>query len=628
MFSKLAIGHRLITLIAVTSLTLVIIGSTAFFAISYASDSSKSLHNKVNQTNNLSQLISGLQKNFVDTLNNLNAGTITWIDAENRVKSSRAQFNQDWNTIKQGASNLGLINKDLAQVNIAYDEFLKLGSNHSRASLELFILNDLNAMVDPFLSSVTAYSNQLTTEAELSFKNSEQTLNTTLYAGLFLLLAGLTASVVIGFLIRQSIISPVSIIAETVRQVKQENTSARTKLSGSDELSQLGFALDQLLDEKVATLVQAEKENEALNESIIELLEGTSQLSERDLTVKLTVNEDITGPVADALNLVTKETAEALAKIRQISSLVEESSGLVNQQTAKVTQVATQERSLLEQTIKKLERVSQNMNQIARWCQSSHQIAQRASSSTDKAYTAVTNTVSSMGDMRDSISETEKRLKRLSERSQEISGIVDMINNIAERTHVLALNASMQAAAAGEAGRGFAVVADEVQRLAESSRNSTSQIGSLVRNIQIETSEAVENMNNSISLVVDGSKRAEEAGQRMKETQDTTAELVSAVEKISDRSILQAKEVESLRLQSDKIKQSTQVTGNELKRQSVHTARLQQAALELTNTVTVFTIPEEMISTNTLSELLTLPQVEVEESEPELGGNDYLKAAG
>lgn len=626
MFSRLAIGHRLIVLIAVTSLTLLIIGSTAFFALSYASDSSHSLHDKVNQTNNLSQLISGLQKNFVDTLNNLNTGTVTWVEAEQKVTEAQTQFNREWSSLKQSASDIGMINKEVQHVNLAFDEFLKLGSNHSRASLELFILNDLNALVDPFLNSVSQYSNQLTTEAEQSFRQSEQTLNTVLYAGIFLVIASLVASIVIGFLIRQSITRPVSIIANTVSQVKQEDTSARTALSGSDELSQLGIALDQLLDEKVATLVRAEQENEALNESIIELLEGTSQLSERDLTVKLTVNEDITGPVADALNLVTKETAEALAKIRQISGLVEESSTLVNQQTSKVTQVAAQERSLLEQTIKKLERVSQNMNQIARWCQSSHQIAQRASSSTDKAYTAVSNTVSSMGDMRDSISETEKRIKRLSERSQEISSIVDMINSIAERTHVLALNASMQAAAAGEAGRGFAVVADEVQRLAESSRNSTSQIGSLVRNIQIETSEAVENMNNSISLVVDGSKRAEEAGQRMKETQDTTAELVSAVEKISDRSILQAKEVESLRLQSDKIKQSTQVTGNELKRQSIHTARLQQASLELTRTVSVFTIPESLTTAQTLPELLALPTVEVEESDE--ADSDYLKVAG
>ncbi len=626
MFSRLAIGHRLIVLIAVTSLTLLIIGSTAFFALSYASDSSHSLHDKVNQTNNLSQLISGLQKNFVDTLNNLNTGTVTWVEAEQKVTDAQAQFNREWSSLKQSASDIGMINKEVQHVNLAFDEFLKLGSNHSRASLELFILNDLNALVDPFLNSVSQYSNQLTTEAEQSFLQSEQTLNTTLYIGIFLLITSLVASIVIGFLIRQSITRPISVIVNTVSQVKQENTSARTALSGSDELSQLGIALDQLLDEKVATLLRAEQENEALNESIIELLEGTSQLSERDLTVKLTVNEDITGPVADALNLVTKETAEALAKIRQISGLVEESSTLVNQQTSKVTQVAAQERSLLEQTIKKLERVSQNMNQIARWCQSSHQIAQRASSSTDKAYTAVSNTVSSMGDMRDSISETEKRIKRLSERSQEISSIVDMINSIAERTHVLALNASMQAAAAGEAGRGFAVVADEVQRLAESSRNSTSQIGSLVRNIQIETSEAVENMNNSISLVVDGSKRAEEAGQRMKETQDTTAELVSAVEKISDRSILQAKEVESLRLQSDKIKQSTQVTGNELKRQAIHTARLQQASLELTRTVSVFTIPESLTTAQTLPELLALPTVEVEENDE--ADSDYLKVAG
>ena len=621
MFSKLAIGQRLIILIALSAITMLLIGGTSYYALLFASDSAKSLQVKVNETNDLSHVVTDLQNGFVETLNSLNAGTLTWVEADQRVMASQTQFAKDWASLQQSAFDHGMTKKQVDDVNRAYAEFQKLSQSHSRASLELFILNDFSVLVSPFLTSLNDFSNQLAAEAKQEFKDSEQTLSTVTLIGELLLVAGIAASLIVGFLIRKSITTPISVLAETVSEVKQKNTSARTELSGVDELSQLGMALDQLLDEKVAALEKAEQENDTLNESIIELLEGTSQLSDRDLTAKLTVNEDITGPVADALNLVTRETSEALAKIHQISSLVEESSGLVNQQTSKVTQVATQERSLLDQTIKKLERVSQSMNQIARLSQSSQQIAHRASSSTDKAFTAVSNTVSSMGDMRDSISETEKRIKRLSERSQEISSIVDMINSIAERTHVLALNASMQAAAAGEAGRGFAVVADEVQRLAESSRNSTSQIGSLVRNIQIETSEAVENMNNSIALVVSGSKRAEEAGQQMQETQATTEELVASVEKISERSVVQAKEVEALKLHSDKIKQSTLITGNELKRQSVHTSRLQLASVELTRTVSVFTLPENLMNDDVLPEQLMLPQAELE---PEAELEDQL----
>ncbi len=628
MFTKLSIGQRLNILIALISLTLMIIGTAAYQSLDFAGDASRTLHDKVTQTNQLSRLSSGLQKQFVDTLNSLNAGTLTWVETNEKVSRARLSFDQNWQALQSSALDVSTIQPFLGSVTGAMDEFAKLGTNQSRASLELFILNDLNPQVDPFLNAVTNLSNQLNKDSERLFVETTGTLGFVKLGGMGFILLTLIASVTVSVFIRRSITGPVARIADTVAEVQQENTEARTGLQGVDELSQLGAALDQLLDEKVATLVQAEKENEALNESIIELLEGTSQLSERDLTVRLTVNEDITGPVADALNLVTRETAEALAKIRHISTLVDESAGLVGLQTNTVTDVAAQERQLLEITIKKLERVSQNMNQIARWCQSSSQIAERASSSTTKAFEAVGNTVSSMDDMRQAISETEKRIKRLSDRSQEISTIVDVINSIAERTHVLALNASMQAAAAGEAGRGFAVVADEVQRLAESSRNSTSQIGTLIRNIQIETSEAVDNMNNSIALVVDGSRKAAEAGDRMRETQETTTELVSAVEKISDRSVLQAKEVEALRLQSDKIRQSTQVTANELENQQVHTLRLQRASQELMNTVQVFTLPELLLKKDMAFDWSALPSMEVEESEPEAGNKTLLQAAG
>jgi methyl-accepting chemotaxis protein len=192
-------------------------------------------------------------------------------------------------------------------------------------------------------------------------------------------------------------------------------------------------------------------ENEKLNNSVIALLEAVSDLSERDLTVSVPVAEDVTGPVADAMNMMAEETARVLGQIRDISNSVANSASI------------------------KLEEASKAMNLIARQAKASNDIAAKATVSTQEALNTVARTANGMNEIRETIAETEKRIKRLGERSQEINSVVEIINNIAERTHILALNASMQAAAS--------VVANEVQRLAESSRDSTSEIAGLVGNI-------------------------------------------------------------------------------------------------------------------------------------------------
>ena len=203
----------------------------------------------------------------------------------------------------------------------------------------------------------------------------------------------------------------------------------------------------------------------------------------------------------------------------------------------------------------------------------------------------MTSTVNGINSTRDTIRETEKRIKRLGERSQEISGVVNLINTIAERTHILALNASMHAASAGEAGRGFAGVADEVQRLAENAREATSQIATLVNNIQIETADTVNAMNTAISQVVEGSRLAEQAGDQMTRTQETTAELVAAVQQIASRSQEQARISSNLLDSTQQIQDSTRQTSQQLQEQTVQTTNLVEYAKGLLNSVRVFRLP-------------------------------------
>ncbi len=438
--------------------------------------------------------------------------------------------------------------------------------------------------------------NNLISEKDAVLSNNQETVSAEqqLITGIFattLIVTGVLVTVVL-LLFARSIITPLTKLRNAVGQVAAGDFDVRVGLNSTDELGALGTAFDELLDERLAALAEAERENEQLNDSIIDVLESVSRLSDKDLSVLVPVNEDITGPVADAMNLMTNETAQVLTGIRKVSDEVEMVADLVKQQSDKVTNTAASERTVVETTIAKLEAASQAMNEVAKLSQLCNETADKAAKSTQTAFDTVTNTADGMHDIRETISETEKRIKRLGERSQEITTVVDIIKDIAERTHGLALNASMQAAAAGDAGRGFAVVADEVQRLAESSRNSTAQITSLVRSIQSETAETMSTMNRAISQVVEGSSLAERAGQEMKDTQQTTSELVQSVLNIAKLSLEQAKAHEDLKNDTAAIRTSTNDTGRELEEQSKHTSQLVDYAKLLKESVHVFKLPE------------------------------------
>jgi methyl-accepting chemotaxis protein len=484
-FAKLPISFRLILVGTVFAISLIALAFMGYRSLTVASQSTAELNRLVTQSTMITSMLANVQTNFVSTVNGIANGTITWVDGQKTVESSFQTFGNQWQELlSQGAGELSSqLRATINNVTQAYDQFASISKTQSRAYLELFVLNDLTPLVSPFLMAAESQGAELTEKAQGSFAAFEETISSAILGDVILILATTLITSVAGYLTYRSIMKPVRKIAATIRDV-QTDATIRTGLHASrDELDTLGNTLDTMLDEKNETLQRIESENDAINNSVIELLEGTSQLSDRDLTVRIKVREDITGPVADAMNMATQEIGEALAKIRQISDLVTAASALIDEQSNRVTAVSEHERVLVKNTIEKLDAVSAQMMQIAKWSQASNQVAKKATTSTDSAFESVTNTVSSMEEIRHSISETEKRIKRLSERSQEISSIIDIINSIAERTHVLALNASMQAAAAGEAGRGFAVVADEVQRLAESSRDSTSQIAVLVRNI-------------------------------------------------------------------------------------------------------------------------------------------------
>lgn len=385
-----------------------------------------------------------------------------------------------------------------------------------------------------------------------------------------------------------SILHPIESIMSTIRQVREGNDQARSKLNTSDELGHLGGVLDDLLDQKNRTFAEQEEQKNTLNSSVISLIQNVFQLSQRDLTIRVPVAEDVTGAVSDSINQLAESIETTLQEVIGVSHRVTHASSQIRSQSDNVRSHTNNEQEEISQTLEGLESVIKGMQLIAKLASLSHTNSKHAIKTSENAMVSVSETINSINKIRQTIHEAEKRIKRLGERSQEIGGIVSLINNISERTHVLSLNASMHAASAGEAGRGLMVVVDEVQRLAENSREATAEIETLVNNIQLETSDTIQIMNTVITDVVTGTRLAEEAGERMNETRTTTNTLVESVVRIAKSAISQARLATQLRERATSIDESTAITNSEMLLQSELSEQLVQAAEELQQSVSVF----------------------------------------
>lgn len=406
---------------------------------------------------------------------------------------------------------------------------------------------------------------------------------------LFLTATGTTLGL---FLIYRSIVLPLWHMQSIIAQQNRGNDKARVNIVANDELGNLGRAFNRLLDERIQVLSEKSLENETLNNSIIGLIRALGMIARKDLSIKVPVSADVTGTVSDAVNLLTSETARTLFQVRGFSEKINSISDQLQSQSELVMAVAEAERTQVAETVAALDQSAKTMNEIAREARVTNSIASAAIDNTLKAQESVTQTVEGIQTIRGTISETEKRIKRLGDRSQEITSIVNLINTIAERTHILALNASMHAASAGEAGKGFAVVAEEVQRLAENARGATSEISAMVNNIRVETSDTVNIMNKLITQVADGTKLAEDSGQRMHETEAATRQLVNHVKSIAVNSVNQANMSNRVRDRAVTITESTEKTHRALEEQRSQTDELKVCAMSLLERVNIFTLPD------------------------------------
>lgn len=421
--------------------------------------------------------------------------------------------------------------------------------------------------------------------AESERKNAEF-----FYISMILVFSAMLVSLL---LFRAGIIRPLGTLMDTIQRVREGEEGARTGLQGRGELLHLGTVLDELFDEKDQTSKEQEREREALNASVISLIQNVFKLSQRDLTIRVPVAEDITGAVSDSVNQLADSIDSTLHDVIQVSEGVNEASTQIRSQSERVMAHSNKEKLELQKALEELDSVIRAMQMIAHLATSSHQTSKQAITTSETAMSSVSETIISINRIRQTIAEAEKRIKRLGERSQEIGGIVSLINNISERTHVLSLNASMHAASAGEAGRGLTVVVDEVQRLAENSREATAEIETLVNNIQIETNDTIDVINTVITEVVNGTRLAEEAGDRMDSTRQATHSLVESVVKIAKSAVNQSKVAKQLHERTATINDSASETAIEMERQTELSEQLVTAAGRLQDSVSVFQLTDK-----------------------------------
>jgi len=324
-------------------------------------------------------------------------------------------------------------------------------------------------------------------------------------------------------------------------QAEKENLTVLTAIGCAVlALFFLGLVAVVFLADARERATKSEMENKRNQEAILRLLNEMGDLADGDLTIRAKVTEDITGAIADSMNYTIDELRTLVTGVNNASTQVSAKSQQAQQVSVQLLDAAEKQSKEIQDTTQQVLQVADTLAQVSKGAEESSQVAMRSLAAADKGRLAVQNSITGMNDIRDQIQETSKRIKRLGESSQEISEIVELISDITEQTNVLALNAAIQAASAGEAGRGFSVVAEEVQRLAERSGEATKQIGAIVKTIQADTQDAVAAMEKSTQGVVEGAKLSDAAGQALAEIDTVTKNLASLIQKISSDTQTQA----------------------------------------------------------------------------------------
>jgi twitching motility protein PilJ len=362
----------------------------------------------------------------------------------------------------------------------------------------------------------------------------------------------------------------------------------------------IGFALLSLLmlvllgkvflDDARMRAFDSEGENKRNQEAILRLLNEMGNLADGDLTVQASVTEDVTGAIADSINFTIEELRTLVRGINsatdQVTKATQETQAISN----RLYEASQRQNKEIQQASASVLQMAQSINEVSQTATQSARVAQQSLAAAEKGGQVVQNQIAGMNEIRSQIQDTSKRIKRLGESSMEIGEIVELISDITEQTNVLALNAAIQAASAGEAGRGFTVVAEEVQRLAERSGEATKQIEAIVKTIQADTQDAVAAMEKSTVGVVEGTKLSDAAGQALSEIQKVSRDLADLISRISAQTNMQSTSVTDVTRGMQGILKITEETTEGTKQTNVSIGQLTKLAAELRSSVAGFKV--------------------------------------
>jgi twitching motility protein PilJ len=345
-----------------------------------------------------------------------------------------------------------------------------------------------------------------------------------------------------------------------------------------------------VVDARDRAQISAEQ-NRQSQDAILKLLDEMGDLADGDLTIQPEVTEQITGAIADSINYAVREMRNLVHRIKTAAQQVAVASEHSRQTATDLTEAALRQAAQITEATNKVTAMARSMQDMSKSAERSAEVAQGSVATAKRGAVAVQDTIKGMDGMREQIQETAKRIKRLGESSQQIGEIVELINDIAEQTNILSLNAAIQAAMAGEAGRGFAVVADEVQRLAERSAEATKQIAELVKTIQADTNEAVASMEQATNGVVQATRLADAAGQALGEIESVSEQLSSLIVNIAQDAQRQSQAATDVSGNMAKIQETTTMTSSGSRQTAEAIGKLSDLARELQASVAGFKLP-------------------------------------